>query len=319
MAAAARVAELIRRWAGPATGLRDRPRPPGPEPDVHVFRSAAQGQPSRRCRASRPPDRPLPWRDGGRGPWPGPGRCHPAGLGGRARPGGRCREWASGRGAGRRPTPGGPSARPRWSAWPSRALRRRRHWISIRTAAGASRAKVAVDLLTSAYGGADAVTLRRLRRAVRHTALDDGRGAPADVLLAAVPARPGDAGTWRRDEQRHAALGRHARGGDLDGGNRWRASPRRAQAAWSAAEIMTKVARRPSPAWPCRNAGGPRSRCRDRRAGSGTGTSPCGCPGQIETFLDQVARIAVGCRLDRRPERRPRARRGAHAARRRRA
>jgi len=51
---------------------------------------------------------------------------------------------------------------------------------------------VAIDLLTSPYAGADAVTLRRLRRAVRRPALDAGVAAPADVLLATALARPGD-------------------------------------------------------------------------------------------------------------------------------
>ena len=52
--------------------------------------------------------------------------------------------------------------------------------------------EVAVDLLTSPYGGADAVTLRRVRRGVRRAALDDdAQGAsPADVLLAVALARP---------------------------------------------------------------------------------------------------------------------------------
>lgn len=57
--------------------------------------------------------------------------------------------------------------------------------------------QVAVDLLTSPYGGADAVTVRRLRRALRREALDAvaagdaGDAAPADALLAAAVAHPG--------------------------------------------------------------------------------------------------------------------------------
>jgi superfamily I DNA/RNA helicase/RecB family exonuclease len=51
--------------------------------------------------------------------------------------------------------------------------------------------EAAVDLLTSPYGGADAVVLRRLRRALRRVALDSGSALPPDVLLARALARPG--------------------------------------------------------------------------------------------------------------------------------
>jgi superfamily I DNA/RNA helicase/RecB family exonuclease len=44
--------------------------------------------------------------------------------------------------------------------------------------------EVVVDVLTSPVGGADAVTLRRLRRALRRTELESGGGRPSDHLLA---------------------------------------------------------------------------------------------------------------------------------------
>ena len=47
-----------------------------------------------------------------------------------------------------------------------------------------------VEILTSPVGGADAVTLRRLRRALRRLELDDGGGRPSDVLLAEAVLRP---------------------------------------------------------------------------------------------------------------------------------
>lgn len=52
--------------------------------------------------------------------------------------------------------------------------------------------ETAIDLLTSPYAGADAVTLRRVRRAVRRIAIDNGEGAPADELVARALARPGE-------------------------------------------------------------------------------------------------------------------------------
>jgi superfamily I DNA/RNA helicase/RecB family exonuclease len=47
-----------------------------------------------------------------------------------------------------------------------------------------------VDILTSPVGGADAVLLRRLRRALRRVELDGGRGRPSDVLLAEAVLTP---------------------------------------------------------------------------------------------------------------------------------
>ncbi|GAA1795381.1 ATP-dependent DNA helicase [Nostocoides veronense] len=52
--------------------------------------------------------------------------------------------------------------------------------------------EVALDLLTSPYASADAVTLRRLRRGLRRPALAEGSAAPADLLLARALARPAD-------------------------------------------------------------------------------------------------------------------------------
>lgn len=52
--------------------------------------------------------------------------------------------------------------------------------------------QVAIDLLTSPYAGADAVTLRRLRRALRRPELDRGGSEPADLLVARALARPAD-------------------------------------------------------------------------------------------------------------------------------
>ncbi|MCI1262683.1 MAG: ATP-dependent helicase [Tetrasphaera jenkinsii] len=51
--------------------------------------------------------------------------------------------------------------------------------------------EAAVDLLTSPYGGCDAVTLRRLRRGLRRDALAAGDAAPADNLLARAIVAPG--------------------------------------------------------------------------------------------------------------------------------
>ncbi len=47
-----------------------------------------------------------------------------------------------------------------------------------------------VDILTSPVGGADAVGLRRLRRALRRLELEDGGGRPSDVLLAEAVLHP---------------------------------------------------------------------------------------------------------------------------------
>ena len=47
-----------------------------------------------------------------------------------------------------------------------------------------------VDVLTSPVGGADAVTLRRLRRALRRVELDSGGGRPGDHLLAEAVLAP---------------------------------------------------------------------------------------------------------------------------------
>ena len=47
-----------------------------------------------------------------------------------------------------------------------------------------------VDVLTSPVGGADAVSLRRLRRSLRRLELDDGGGRPSDVLLAEAVLQP---------------------------------------------------------------------------------------------------------------------------------
>ena len=47
-----------------------------------------------------------------------------------------------------------------------------------------------VDLLQSPFGGADAVSLRRLRRSLRRVELEGGGGRPADVLLADAVCRP---------------------------------------------------------------------------------------------------------------------------------
>ncbi|MBR7743824.1 ATP-dependent helicase [Phycicoccus sp. BSK3Z-2] len=49
---------------------------------------------------------------------------------------------------------------------------------------------VVVDVLGSPLGGADAVGLRRLRRALRRVELDDGGGRPSDVLLAEAVLAP---------------------------------------------------------------------------------------------------------------------------------
>jgi superfamily I DNA/RNA helicase/RecB family exonuclease len=47
-----------------------------------------------------------------------------------------------------------------------------------------------VDVLTSPLGGADAVSLRRLRRSLRRLELDDGGGRPSDLLLADAVLHP---------------------------------------------------------------------------------------------------------------------------------
>jgi superfamily I DNA/RNA helicase/RecB family exonuclease len=51
--------------------------------------------------------------------------------------------------------------------------------------------QVAVDALTSPVGGADAVALRRLRRAMRRIELENGGGRTSDELLAVALAQPG--------------------------------------------------------------------------------------------------------------------------------
>ncbi|MBM6400732.1 ATP-dependent helicase [Phycicoccus sonneratiae] len=50
--------------------------------------------------------------------------------------------------------------------------------------------EVVVDVLTSPLGGADAVSLRRLRRSLRRLELEAGGGRPSDVLLAEVVLTP---------------------------------------------------------------------------------------------------------------------------------
>ncbi len=70
-------------------------------------------------------------------------------------------------------------------------------------------AESAVDLLTSPFGEADAVSLRRLRRALRRAALDAGLSDPADTLLAGALANPGrllDLGPEARGARRIARM-----------------------------------------------------------------------------------------------------------------
>jgi superfamily I DNA/RNA helicase/RecB family exonuclease len=88
--------------------------------------------------------------------------------------------------------------------------------------------QVAVDVLTSPVGGADAVTLRRLRRALRRRELDAGGGRTSDELLAEVLVRPGDLlelGPEANPARRVAAVldaGRQAaRVGAPGSGRRW--------------------------------------------------------------------------------------------------
>ena len=56
--------------------------------------------------------------------------------------------------------------------------------LDVRAGAEALDPEVIVDVLCSPVGGADAVGLRRLRRALRRVELDDGGGRSSDVLLA---------------------------------------------------------------------------------------------------------------------------------------
>ena len=150
--------------------------------------------------------------------------------------------------------------------------------------------EAAVDLLTSAYGGADAVTLRRLRRAVRRAALDAGRGAPADDLLAAVLARPGEAldlaeeasaGVRRVAAMLAAVTSSVAAGGATPEEVLW--------AAWSAAEVADQ--------WHATALAGGRAGARADRDLDAVidllaraRDFAVRLPGaQIESFLDQVA------------------------------
>lgn len=73
------------------------------------------------------------------------------------------------------------------------------------------RPEVAVDLLTSPYAGADAVTLRRLRRALRRAAVEEAGAAASvgDALVARALAQPGrlsDVGAEGDGARRIAAM-----------------------------------------------------------------------------------------------------------------
>lgn len=88
--------------------------------------------------------------------------------------------------------------------------------------------QVAVDTLTSPIGGADAVTLRRLRRALRRQELDSGGGRTSDELLAEALVHPGhlhELGPEANPARRVAAIlaaGREAaRVDDGSTGRRW--------------------------------------------------------------------------------------------------
>jgi superfamily I DNA/RNA helicase/RecB family exonuclease len=87
--------------------------------------------------------------------------------------------------------------------------------------------QVAVDVLTSPIGGADAVSLRRLRRALRRAELDNGGGRTSDELLAEALVQPGhllELGTEANPARRVAAVlqaAREAARVDPSGGRRW--------------------------------------------------------------------------------------------------
>jgi superfamily I DNA/RNA helicase/RecB family exonuclease len=87
--------------------------------------------------------------------------------------------------------------------------------------------QVAVDALTSPIGGADAVSLRRLRRGLRRQELDNGGGRPSDELLAEALVQPGhllELGVEANSARRVAAVlhaGREAARVDREGGRRW--------------------------------------------------------------------------------------------------
>ncbi|MFN8030618.1 MAG: ATP-dependent DNA helicase [Dermatophilaceae bacterium] len=290
--AAARVAELI----GALGGGRQRafvtdPGPPGPEPDVHVFRSAAQeaAHLADVVRRAHLIDR-LPWRE----------------MAVVVRGQGRADVIRRALVAAHVPVADAESGLPVGAqdavrplvvlcqAAVERVAHRERcagEALDLDPDGGwRLRPEVAVDLLTSAYGGADAVTLRRLRRAVRRAALDDGRGAPADVLLAAVLARPGDAqdlaeetssGMRRLAAMLAAVTSTVAAGGASPEDVLW--------AAWSAAEIADE--------WRATALAGGRAGARADRdldavidVLARARDFAVRLPGvQIETFLDQVA------------------------------
>ena len=62
--------------------------------------------------------------------------------------------------------------------------------VDVAAGAEALDPEAVVDVLTSPVGGADAVTLRRLRRALRRVELESGGGRPSDHLLAEVVLAP---------------------------------------------------------------------------------------------------------------------------------
>ncbi len=62
--------------------------------------------------------------------------------------------------------------------------------LEVADGAGAVATDDVVEVLTSPVGGADPVTLRRLRRALRRLELDAGGGRPSDVLLAEAVLAP---------------------------------------------------------------------------------------------------------------------------------
>lgn len=88
--------------------------------------------------------------------------------------------------------------------------------------------QVAVDLVTSPLGGADAVGLRRLRRALRRRELTDGGARTSDELLAEAVTQPGalvelgaEGHPARRVARTVQAAVQAARGHDDDGVWRW--------------------------------------------------------------------------------------------------
>jgi superfamily I DNA/RNA helicase/RecB family exonuclease len=62
--------------------------------------------------------------------------------------------------------------------------------LEVRSGAESLAPQVVADVLGSPVGGADAVSLRRLRRALRRVELGDGGGRPSDTLLAEVVLTP---------------------------------------------------------------------------------------------------------------------------------